>query len=640
MAVEDHNVFFIADPTDVAWPHEPTTPLINLNVLEEDCTAEGWGMVPGSVKWLDPQRQFEESTIGSFAIDGDLQAAARDGRGVLEFRLAYSPTQTPTRTITEAARELARALRTPGVLAYKVKGEADLLYFDYVRSPSVALLRGQDLELFVIGYLQTEFEGVPVQVLCQKPSARLARQTLGPFTVNNHPDGRTVKITNPGDVAGELQIVAEPAAGDVVAMRYALRAHGTDAALDEYRTIHAKASALATPKSPDTAVAAVADSTGGDAMVIDFSDDESMVRRFRDIRTPVEPTTLEGVHMLVGRIRAVDGTNQTTKHRIKPRYGFSTADLVMEALRRVPFDWRDVNNPKYVEVELGKIKVPKGAPRLVLDIDAQRVTGDQSLAIEQLILEPADVHRGIVAVVGFRLGAWALSHYDPDDLQGTGELKRDAYRLNETGELARVGGAGGVKLPAGVHEWDVEAMLREPLEDDAELALFEVVRNPGGGEVVLGALPFRGIEDQTYTHRRRTIAHQVTQAQVDAGDKWQARLTFTRADANRRRVHVLEFEHRFIEAFTIDQPLVIDPWLRRAYGSDGTGTTELPKFSAIHENDPPLSPPGPQVWTFALGDRVVDPGYKDADERTPLARSELDREAEVTLILTPRRFGI
>lgn len=104
-------------------------------------------------------------------------------------------------------------------------------------------------------------------------------------------------------------------------------------------------------------------------------------------------------------------------------------------------------------------------------------------------------------------------------------------------------------------------------------------------------------------------------------------------------VQVVHITERYMEALTSSQPLIMDSRERRAYAQNGANEGE-PLFDVIHENDPILAPAGQFGLYVALGDRVVDPGYREADERRPTSKSVRDRSASISGYIVPRVWSI
>lgn len=639
MPVFDYDDIWIADPDDPNYPEAPTLRVIDLNVLDQGLCDEGFGVLTGSVRWRAPEG-FRETSFGSYVAAGDLQAAHNYGRGVLELNLIFKHADGVA--AREAQRELASYLNgLSRVLAMQLRGDTEPLYFDYVASPSVTMLRGQPNALQKMSE-GVDPEGLPIQLLCH-PHPRLAPRYFGPFTIDNTATGRDFTIDNSiADVPSEMEWIVQPTAGACVGIRYGIREHGN---LSEYVDLYARPLNDAIDKI-DTDVEAVTDAMDDLAMVTDFANEETMARRVREIRTVTDPTAAEGVHVAYLRHRPINGTIATSKYKKRLKYGFSQADIVMEDAHpiAIDLDWRDVETPNFIETELGVVVVPKGVRRVIFDLHLERNKGNQDFASDMIVLYPADYQHGIVGSPGFRLGAFGRTFFEPNELEGTGELKRDFYRLNEEDEVAYTFPAAGMKLPAGVYEFEVEAMVSEPDTDDdtdaiREIAVVEAIFDPLGTPDTREDVIIRSRKD----HREpikvvRTLAFQVTTADAAAEKRVRLQTRQLAATANGRRVDIIGATLRFMEAFTADAPLVLNTVDRVVYVRDGVHDG-APLFGAIHENEPLMAPPGNFVTVMGLIDRAVDPGYKEIDEREPVGRSVSGRSADITVKITPRRWG-
>lgn len=638
MPVFDFDDIWIADPDDPNYPEAPTMRVVDLNVLDQDCT-EGFGVMTGSIRWR-AQEGFRETSFGSYLAAGDLQAAHNYGRGVLEMVIIFK--HDDGAAAREAQRDLASWLSVDhGVLGMQLRGDVEPLYFDYVASPSVTMLRGQPQALEKMSQ-GVDPDGMPLQLFCH-PHPRLAPRYFGPFAIDNTYNGRDFLVDNSiADVPSEMEWIVQPTAGACIGIRYGIRDHGN---LDEYREFYARPLNDANDKV-DTDVEAVNDAMDDLAMVTDFASEETMARRVRETRPVDDATAVEGVHVAYLRERPVNGTVGTSKFRERLKYGFTSSDLVMEDATPIAIDsdWRDVQTPNFIEQELGIVVIPKGVRRAIFELHAERTKGNQDLASDMIVLYPADYQHGIVGVPGFRHGAYGRTYFEPNELNGTGELKRDAYRLNEEGEVAYTFPNAGLKLPAGVYEFEVEAMVTEPnttTDDDAirEIGIVEAVFQPTVTPEVREDVILRSRQD----HREpikvvRTLAFQVTSADAAAEKRVRLQIRQLADTANGRRIDIIGATLRMMEAFSADAPLVFATAQRVVYVRDGVHEG-APLFSAIHENEPLMAPPRPFVTVMGLIDRAVDPGYQEIDEREPVGRSVSGRRADVTVKITPRRWG-
>lgn len=620
MPVLDYNDFWLADPDGAGFPDAPTVKLVDLNELEQGCV-EGFGIVDEPQFAEDNQ---EAVLLGAYGTDGDYLAARRHGNGTLTFRLMYKHPSVDA--VRAAVRLLGEALDRHGVLVYQLKGTADPLYFDFVPSQIPQFLRGGEKGLERLTRAIQSPQGLVVAISAH-PFPRGERQTGTPEDLTNEAGNRHVLIVNPGNRPSEVQVRATPQDADarVAHVRYGIRSHGN---LTEFLTLYSVNSADADAKV-DTAVVTI---SSVDAMVTDFATNDAMTRRVRDVRTATDPTAIEGTFRLMARLRAHGGTAGTTRHRVQGRYGVTSQDVTPIVLRSVRLDWRDIASPDYVDVDLGLVQVPKGATTLALEFWAERLVGDQNLALQQLFLVPADEHQAIVAVPGFRLGAWGQTRYKADELAGTGELVADAFVLNENDEIARQKPTAGTQLSEGVHAVSAIVAIREPNDAEATIGKLEIVEDPTGADVTIKELALRNKQNRRITRRERTIYWAVSAADVIANKRYRFQVRQSSATANKRRIRVLELVHRFLETIGQDRTLVLDSMRREAYVENAG----VPDFSAVHENELPRLKPGSSAIVFSFLDAPVDPGYDDADDREPLGRSILTRSVSVSVDVWPR----
>lgn len=652
MVAATKNELWIADPADVAYPFEPTTRLIDLNLLECELPSS----LLGGFWMIDAPRfarPFRAEDVGTIGYDGDFRTGYGYGDAVLAMRIGLK--NLATEDALAAARDLATALHRKGVLAFQLKGTEDVEYFDYRASPLGELIDGRTGGIYQLVKWLTHAEGMELN-LAAYPWPRLAPVDglvdadgvrLESVTIDNSATGRHFTIDNPGNKPAEVIVTVTPDSGLLAGTGYAIRDHGN---LTEFGTIYGKASADASvlnsddapAKYHDTTVEAVTDATGGQAQVIDFATWESMARRFRDPRTVVDATALAGVYKVKGRIAQLEVADRS-KFRVRLLHGFTNDDYLQEAGPRIDLDFRDVDTENFSLIDLGYVVVPEGATKVVLDLWAARLDGDSKLAVDQLELLPADflnVHA--VSVPGHRMGKQSRTVFDADELTGTGRLRKGAYQLNENGEIARTTPAAGFQLTAGVHCVELDYALREPddpaLTDDPnptekEIGKLRVIEDPTGAATVVKSIVLRCRKNAQWTRRTRKLFFNVTPGDEAANKEYRFEVEFTAATESGRRIDVNEMEHSFVAAITEDRPLVIDSWLRYAYAADAGA----PGFSVNHENEFPLAPPGRSTWVMPQITLPTDPGYDDLDDREPVGRDELTQSAAVAVTLIPRR---
>lgn len=636
MAIQTFNDLYVADPTDPDFPLEPSTRLIDLNAISQG-EAYGFALL-GDVDWGvgEPVSTFLE---GDTADSGGMQAGYHQPVAKASFRL-YCRESTPALR-RERVRDLAAALKTGGVLVWQLRGTEEPLFIDFFRSPLPQMLRGQEQGLFEATRLLADPKGMPVQVWCQYPP-RSAPVVSDLIPISNIPDERHVLLTNPGNEPSEVIFEFIPAAGSLGAVRYGIRAIGN---LSEYPDHFAQALGDGL-QGIDTNDVVVAGASGavGDLAETDFALQPTMFTRVRQIDPLVDPTSFEGLHVALLRAQ-INDNGDPSKFRLKLRYGFTETDLVMNACPTIEFDWRDVDLVDFVEIELGEVRVPKGVGKIVYDLYAERMSGDSDLQSDLIVLDPADYYRAYAGVNGFRRGRWHHQRFDPDELDGTGHLKKGSYRLNEDGEYARPFPVTGFPLPAGVHEVTTDYLLLEP-DDPAitfavdsdpnptekEIARLIIERDTGIGFADWKHLKLRNRKNHNETRKERKLRFSVSQANVDDGYKYRFKVEQTAATLDGRAVRVNHMEHSFIEAITNDVPLVIDSRERISYGAaDG-----LVGFPAQLENTRLLLPPGESVLVATMIDLPSDAGYDDIDESQPLGRVVRTRSGHLRYTVIPR----
>lgn len=626
MAELSYNSWWIADPDDANYPHAPTTRLIDLNTLEQNKDGFGWGVIDDP---LIEENAFDEVMLGNMNEDGDLQASARQRNPDLVLRLVYRTNEAAggMDKIIEDLQLLSDALNRRGVIACQLKGLDAVRYYDYFRSPITQLLRGQAGAMYTLAKWLTEAHGMPLR-LNIKPYPRLARVDGSSQAIENDLGLRDVLITNPGNRRSECVLTVVPSSGSLCGYRYGIRSKGN---LTEFRTLYHRGASSWTSLGSDTTLAALSDGIGDQAAICTFATTPERARRFRDTRTATDPTALEGTFKAYLRLRPTGGTTQG-RYKVQLRYGFAALAYALESKEVVVLDYRDMDTANYIEVDLGLVHVPPGVTKLVMDVWAERVDGDVSLGFSEIVLEPADYHRSFVTVPGLRLGSWGRTFFAADELGGTGALKRDHYRLNANGELARIAPTNGIVLPAGTHSVTFDTMLREPNEAERKIGELRIVRDPGGSPVTVKTLALRSKKNRVFTHRERTIFFDVTAGEEAALTKWQFHVVYTDTTKTGRRIHVLDLTHRWQQAVTSADPVVIDSFDRRAYVEN----SGVPSWPIVHENEVPMLPPGDSVIIVTALDVFTNQGYLDIDEREPTPKVVRDRAGSVTADIYPR----
>lgn len=637
MAVQGFTDAFIALPDGAGWPDTPTERWIDLSTLERNCDDTGFGLVDSGASIDFGDDSFEDVELSSAKIDGDRQVAARHRSRIVTIPLLY---KGEAGQALADLRRLGEAVWRRGILVFQLEGEAEPEYWDFVKSPTAEALTGRSRDLFRITQMLMNEQGWPLRLKCY-PNPRTAPVVFGPFDITNAVDDREFQFTNPGNRYSECRVETTPDAGSVGEYRYGIRLGG---ALAEYRTKYSHALSTANLKI-DTSSVAVTDAEGGFAADCDFATQETLARRLRKTITLTDAAALEGFHKVFLRHRARAGSDGTSRFRVQIRYGFTSADLVMQTLGKVEFDWRDVDTPNWITSPMGNLKVPKGATQVILEVWAARLAGNQHLAFDATTLMPEGEMLTTVGIPGHRMGEWGHDRFDSDQIDGTGNLKRGTYRLNaqnEYGEVISNVSGGGFLLPAGVHVVRVDCWLRE-YEDNSitsgpnppELVLAELQIIQDSDDTVRKRIKLRTKDNHVWTHVQREVAFNVTAADVLASERFRYHVEFTAADQAGRQVRIESVEHRFLEGITSSTALVLDSMIRRAFVMDSA--TEGTLFSVMHENELPLCPPGEQVWVNMLHDIATDPGYQDVDKREPVMRSVGDRAASVLIKIWPRQ---
>lgn len=637
MVALEKNELYIADPAGPGWPSAPTGRLIDFSDLDCDPDAGGFGF-EDAPNFADDA--FEDVSLGSYAHDGDEQAAYRYRNRVLHWLFYYK--NKPTTEIVADLQLLADALRTHGVLVWQMRGMADPEYFDFKPSPIPQQLRGLSGQLERVTIHELEVNGIPLD-LTVYPWPRLETITLAAKVVDNDPIGsnRYVEIDNPGNMPSEVHIsLDETDSENLAGVRAAIRATGN---LTEYLSKFAFAASGADfSDGYDTSAVVVADATGGSAALIDFATEEGHVKRLRCPITLADDQALAGVHRAFARVTPYSGATRG-RYTIQARHGFTDDPYAMVSGPKLPFDFRDTNPQNFVEVDLGFVTVPVGVDQVNIDLHVGRKSGDYELAVDQVLLEPADYWRGYCTVPGHRLGAWSPTRYEAEDLDGDGILKRDTYRITQFGDQAFT---PAIPLAAGIHSFEVELSIREPDDPgitdgdnpvEAEIGEFSVYETTG--PAIIGVCELRNRRNRKWTNITRTINFEVSAADVLADRLYQGLIDFTAATLSGRRIQVHSFRHRYLRAVTQDTPIVIDSNLWNDGADRGARAESAPGISAfpmVLENDPPLVPGGPSVMLITPLDLPTDPGYDAIDDREPLARVVLDRDMSVVVTLTPR----
>lgn len=631
MPVLDHTLIYIADPADAEWPHAPTTQLVKI----DDCDVNRSGFF---LQWIRFPGTQEVVTFGQMGEDGNVQAASRHTGGTLDIGLGYKVLENST-TQAEGIAQMSAdwsAIQNAidvehGVLVIQIKGKEEPLYYDFDRSELPQQLDGQSEPWVTVTDFLVAPENVVLQLNVNQPWPRSAPVTLGPFSVTNEVGSRTALITNPGNRPSEVQAIYSPTAGSVIGWRHSFATTGN---LTERATHISTALAGATMKQ-DTASEAETGAEGGNAAVTDFTGPE-FAPRVRQPYTITDPTAMVGVHKVWVRVKKVDGTTDEAEFAAQVFAGFSDDPMgqVRAHKRRKTIDLSDPG-AAWTEVFMGYVIVPKGTLSMNLDIWAERLDGDWSLAWDQIILEPADYFWACFGSPGFRLGEWGRRRYPADELDGTGTLKRLVYRLDEDGEIARTDPTAGFALEAGNYEGVFPVSLRNPTDAKVVLGEAQVIKNPSGTPSTKAKVRLRTTK-RLRTERRRRVFFNVSAVEEAAGDKFRPQVEQTASTLGGRRIGVKSILLRYLRGVTSDEEARVDSniWTRTSQAHDVT--TGAPLFGMPHEGWLPKLPPGNALAVVSSIDAPTDAGWDSVDEEEPVAPSTLTRETEVTYIVTPR----
>lgn len=636
MAVEIYDALWLADPDETTYPHAPTQALVDLNPVGCDTSAYGFVLMDAEAPNLEAPRR--SVSLGVVTRDGDQVAAQSHGNAPLRYRIGYKgdPAGDVTQ-IVDDLRALATALRRSRVLAWQIAGEAEPLFYDFSGYRIPHYLRGQRRGLYQAARKLIDSDGFALEFDAY-PWPRPARVDGAPVDLDNDVGNQEMLVTNLGNQTGETRTTITPNAGAALAwLALGIRSKGD---LTEFRSLYARGSADWVLKR-DTAIEAVAGASGGDAASTDFTT-ETRERRFRDNRDVTDPTAVEGTFHAFLRCKAHGGTPGTSEFEVQLKHGFAVTEIAQEVGPRLSMDWRNVDTPEWIWFDLGDIQVPAGVGRLVFDLYAARLSGDQEMAWDQIVLVPADEYLSIGGVPGYRMGKWGRILYEPDELLGTGTLRQGTYRLNDENELAHT---PATDLVAGIYEARIDAGLFEPDDGDIEdgpnptakeLGRLRVVADPAGTADVRATLVLRNQKNRRETTRKKRLYFEVTNADVIAGTEFWVEVEQTATQLTGRAIRIKRLRLSYMPTITADDALVLEssvtPLLQTAHVESATVTA----FSFPLENEPPWAPPDDSVWVALWGDAPVDQGFGDIDERGPVPRAILLRSCSVQVDVTER----
>lgn len=628
------NVLFIADPDDVNYPDSPTTALVDLAELDAG-SATGFGLT-GELDLGDAS--LDTVFLEAHPAPGAIAASSRH-----PVKQMTVPIQASFATMDDylaAARDLAKALLEGGVMVWQPEGATDPVYIDFYPSPPPGFVRGQERGLFKFAKLLMEPDGAPLTIrrhpLFRRP--RQAAMSPATQTVTNEVGGREILVSNPGNALGQAIVTVTPEAGaDIAQVRIGRRSKGN---LTEFATIYAaeiEAGTLYGGAVGDTSSVAEAGGSGGNVARVSFTNIQTMARRARVIFDPTDNRALRGTYRVYARL-APSGASDPSEFRVQARWGTATTDPLAQSNDVVPLDFGDVDNPTYVDVDLGYVMCQGGVDVLVIDLWAARDDGTASLDLDALFLVPADEQFLTASIPGFRYGSWGRERWKGDELEGTGTVRQDTMRLNATDETAVTPPAGGFSLTQGVHLVEARVVLRNTStnkvrEEWGRVEVLDDSVTPGTVTNVRKSVKLKTRKNRRDTRRSRRLRFEVTAADITAGRKFRFRVRFTKAaPPSGSKIIVRSIRHRFQQPISETYPLVIDGTERRAYGKQGSSVA----FPVMIEGTFLELPPGDSILIVSCGDLPRSPAYDDIDEREPLPRSIKTRSCSVSIDVIPR----
>lgn len=637
MTVLTYNDLFIADPNDGQYPLAPTGRVFTFNDLEANCDATGFGIA-------DPifTDNYQEVRIGS-ASGGDMQAAHGYAAGTFSFRLFWKGVVVSD--LYAQVLALSTLCDNGGVLGWQPKGLDAVRYIDFDSSGWPQIFAGQTQQLYRVTGLLTSPDGMLMQIITA-PFMRLAPVTIEPVSLSNNISDRELIVVNPGNRPSPVRWEVAPTHGTLAEVRFSVRDRGN---LTEYATKYSFDPSTGTNylDTSDTTVFSnyyIDDDdlteAGTDGVEITFAAAEDNWRRFRKVINISDPTTLQGRHRLFVVMRADgDPTNEDdrSEFKVQARYGYTDADLALTALPQQYSDWRDIDHPHLVCVDLGDIIVGR-VEQLVIDFYASRLSGNQHLVVTQLLVMPTTWQTTVLGVPGWRAGSWGHEKWDAEELVGTGVFRRQTYRLNNNGEEASARPIRGRELPVGNHKVTCDVTLKEP-DDNSDrrvMARFQIIEDPDvdGNGAVRKEIRLWTHRNMEHTRKARSFHFNVTAADAAANRKFGIRIRHAAANQPGRGTYVHTIHHSFLEGVSRETPLTVDGYARRAYAHPLGINAEI--FGIALEGDPPLAPPGNSAWVWDFRSTVGDPGYQDIDPREPLAPIKHNRPVTVSGIIVPR----
>ena len=231
--------------------------------------------------------------------------------------------------------------------------------------------------------------------------------------------GKVAVIYNAGDASALTRLTLAPVAGaKAVAWNLARRSEGSDVNLAE--SVNPMGAASTTYRawtavidrtmyggtSGDTSSTADSGATNANAAKTTFTNQASLVRRWRWVSTPTDPEALHGRWQVYAAVRPEAGTT----FKVQMRWQAANRDPVTEVGDVIYLDTTDVTTSVYTPLRLGAVTFDANAGDTSLTIEgwASQDSGSGALWWDVAYLIPADESLGdqhsLLQVPGFRVG--------------------------------------------------------------------------------------------------------------------------------------------------------------------------------------------------------------------------------------------
>jgi hypothetical protein len=231
-------------------------------------------------------------------------------------------------------------------------------------------------------------------------------------------NGKALFVYNPGDAEALVRLTATPSSGaQAVVLLGARKVESGDVNLAEaidataastWRTkFLVKDQTLYTGTAGDTSSVADANSTdAGNAAKTTFTNQASMVRRWRWVSTPTDPEALHGRWRVYASMRPEVGSATDTRYRVRLHWQAANRDPAANTEDEINLDATDATTSNYVPLLLGEVTFDANAGdiSLVLEGWAAQDAGTGSLWWDAVYLVPVDEQVTLLQVPGFGLG--------------------------------------------------------------------------------------------------------------------------------------------------------------------------------------------------------------------------------------------